>query len=408
MSAKSISLFYTNPEENSDKRFDIILEEAPGGTGWLVNTLNGKRLGTLTSRTLTPDPVDLATAQKLYDQKLNTQLKKGYTPDKSGAAYQSADFQDRATGLSPHLLTTFDRANIEAIFTDPEWMLEEKMNGERLMIQKIAAAEGQNARVIGSNKKGLRVPIPKGIEQAALAIRAESFVIDTEWLGEHAAPFDLVELNGEDLRGLGAEERKERLDALIGADCVAPWIHVRHARTEAEKRALYAEVEAREGEGLVGKKKKGVYKAGRAGKSATQIKIKFFEDATVEVVALNQGKRSVSVGAYDANGQRKIVGSITIPSNRDIPKPGEFIDVTYIYAYPNGTLFHTSYKGPRPDHDKSDCLIETFKFKADAPVPRELAEEIAALESEAKAEAPGAEPVAQAKPAKAPRPRRSA
>jgi len=384
MTAKRVNLFYTNPEENSDKRFDIILEESLDGAGWVVNTLNGKRLGTMTARTLTPAPVDLAKAQKLFDAKLNSKLKEGYSADESGAVYQSVDFKDRVTGLAPHLLTEIDQEDlvaVEAVLSGPQWMIQEKMDGERLMLQKFAATQEAPARVVGNNKKGLKIPVPVGIEKAVLALACESCVIDCEWLHESAAPFDLLEINGEDLRGVPAKARKERLDTLIHKDCVAPWIFIRTAHTEADKRALFAEVKARDGEGVAGKQADSEYKAGKAGKSATQVKIKFFRDATFEVVAKHPSKRSVSIATYDGEKQIK-VGNLTIPENKPIPEVGSFLDAYYAYAFAGGSLFHAHLKEFRTDQTRADCRYSDIVIKPGMPLPKELAKELAEFDQE--------------------------
>jgi ATP-dependent DNA ligase len=112
----------------------------------------------------------------------------------------------------------------------PEWIHEIKLDGYRMMVRR----RGDRVKVFtktGADWSG-RYPL---IEAAALALRATSFVLDGEatWCGPDGVPsfdvlhsrsrehevclqaFDLLELDGEDLRPLPLETRKARLARLL-------------------------------------------------------------------------------------------------------------------------------------------------------------------------------------------------
>ena len=49
-------------------------------------------------------------------------------------------------------------------------------------------------------------------------------------------------------------------------------------------------------------------------------------------------------------------------------EPGELgtvIEVRYLYAYPDGSLFQPVYRGERDDVSAEECVVSQVKFKAD-------------------------------------------
>ena len=84
----------------------------------------------------------------------------------------------------------------------------------------------------------------------------------------------------------------------------------------------------------------------------------------VVVDSINEGKRSVSFYGYD--GDKKIpLGNVTIPPNKDIPRPQSIMEVRYLYAYRGGRLYEPMYEKPRNASDISDCSITQLKYKTD-------------------------------------------
>ena len=59
----------------------------------------------------------------------------------------------------------------------------------------------------------------------------------------------------------------------------------------------------------------------------------------------------------------QFAGNVAIPVNKDIPSIGHFIEVEYLYAFPNGgALFQPVYLGPRADKDQAD-RYDSLKLK---------------------------------------------
>ena len=57
------------------------------------------------------------------------------------------------------------------------------------------------------------------------------------------------------------------------------------------------------------------------------------------------------------------VGNVSIPVNHAIPQVGNIIEVRYLYAYPNGSLFQPTYLGERNDLEETDCRETQRVFK---------------------------------------------
>src|SRR6185437_12403817 len=98
-------------------------------------------------------------------------------------------------------------------------------------------------------------------------------VIDFEAIGDTGVLFDLLQLGNEDLRGLGALKRWQRLAGCMpSSDSIRL---VRTAITTAEKRKLYDALRAERAEGVVFKRKDAVYTPGRPNSGGPLLKFKF-------------------------------------------------------------------------------------------------------------------------------------
>lgn len=355
--AESIALFFKSG--SSDKEYHVHL--MPRDSGWIVEIQYGKRGSALKSALKTKEPVDFALAKKTYDKIVAGQLKDGYTQNGTGAAYQSAEFEARFTGIVPQLLNPVAEEAFGLYLDDDEHMLQEKLDGQRLLMSR------SEATVIGVNRDGLQIAIPLSFEKTILSLPCSQCVVDNEWLGDRFAPFDLLELDGKDLRSLSAEERKIKLDDLMAHADPAIVIHVETAKTPAEKRALHDHVKTHNGEGVVAKRKDAPYTPGRPNSLGPQLKRKFIESATLFVTAQHKTKRSVAFSGLDANGSEQPLGNVTIPANHEIPSVGDIVEIQYLYAHKDGSLYQPVFKGKRNDQHKEACVLSQLKYKSEGP-----------------------------------------
>lgn len=342
------------------------LELTQADDGFRVNYRNGRAGGTLTPGTKTVAPLPtLEAAKKVFDKVVKEKLKSSPPyqymegPQDAGFTEVQAEVSERSTGLLPQLLNEIDAddtATLEAKLRDDNWVCEQKADGERRMVR----SAGDGTTPTGSNRKGLAVPLPREIAESLAHVRC---VIDGEIIGATLHAFDLLELYSEDLRSLPQKARKAKLhevESLLG-----PGVEVMYAAvTTAEKRELLERSRALGQEGIVLKDSRAPYTEGRPNAGGPQLKVKNWAEATVIVLAGNQGKRSVTVGVIGDTGQVLEVGSVTIPANAPIPMKDSLIDVRYLYAFPDGgSLFQPVFRRARTDIDRAAASIKQLKYK---------------------------------------------
>lgn len=356
MTTEKISLYFKN--DQSDKVYHIQLENK--STGYVVNFQFGKRNGTLTSgqKTAVPIPYDLAKAT--YDATVKKQLAKGYSPGESGTAFVGSDLEQRVSGVLPQLLNVIRENETETYLKNPDWFLQRKYDGHCRMIKKTSES------VVGINRKGLITGLPQSVIEALEVLPAKTFILHGELMGDVFALFDVLEVDGKDIRGKSVVERLTTLETFKAALEVAgvPGMFGTYtARTVEEKRKLYAALVENEDEGGVFKLASAQYTVGRPNSGGTQLKRVFFYRATVRVVKSHATKRSIFTEALDANGVWTPVGKCTIPANAAVPKALQLVEIEYKYAFLGGSLFQPQYKGVRDDIEESACTLTQLVYK---------------------------------------------
>jgi bifunctional non-homologous end joining protein LigD len=358
MSLPSVTLEFR--EGTSDKVYKAAVEESGGG--YVVNFAFGRRGSTLNTGTKTSSPVPLDEATKVYDKLVLSKTAKGYKPVGSGGGIAASvvaavtDRDQRDTGLYPQLLTPITEDEAVAYLTDNDWCAQEKFDGKRMTLRKTTYD------VLAANKKGLSIGFPDAIRAAVDAFMS-SFVADGEAIGDRLHAFDLLELNGCDLRPMPYRERLEHLKEMLGEAGKAVAV-AKTAVGTAAKRKLMEELKAAKKEGVVFKRLSAPWSAGRPASGGPAVKCKFYKTASVIVLSVN-AKRSVAIGVLD--GEDVVpVGNVTIGPNKDVPSTGSLIEVRYLYAYKGGSLYQPTYLEDRSDElDRGECVIGQLAYKPD-------------------------------------------
>ena len=115
-------------------------------------------------------------------------------------------------------------------------------------------------------------------------------------------------------------------------------------------------------EGVVFKRLDALYTPGRPNSGGSQLKHKFVATLSAVVAKLN-AQRSVGLSLLNHEGWQP-VGNVTIPPNHKVPQVGAVVEVRYLYAYPDGSLYQPVYLGERSDVTPEDCVVSQLKFKA--------------------------------------------
>lgn len=350
-----ITLYYRSGA--SDKVYRASIEEADGGH--VVRFAYGRRGTTLQTGTKTNTPVSHDEAKRIYDKLVAEKTAKGYTPGESGTPYQSTPQEPQTTGILPQLLNPVAEPQLRAVLLHPEWWAQEKFDGRRLLVRK---AGGE---ITGINRRGLQVALPESLVEDAMSLPTDC-VLDGEGIGDHLHVFDLLRLDGEDLRPKPYLERFLMLMRLASAwECRLVTI-IQNACTGEEKQRFCDELRTRNAEGIVFKHITQPYTPGRPASGGPALKFKFEESASFVVSKIN-GKRSVSLMLFEGDKVRP-AGNVTIPANHEIPEIGKVVECRYLYAFrESGCIYQPVYLGVRDDITSEECSVDQLKWKPDPP-----------------------------------------
>ena len=347
--AKSACLYYRNG--SSDKEYHAYL--SPEGDGFIVTFAYGRRGSTLTTGTKTQSPVAYDKAVVIFDKLVASKTAKGYVFGEDGTPYQG-DATRQASGLLPQLLTVADEAEAARLIEHPEWVMQEKFDGRRMLLRK------NGATVEAINKLGLVVAVSSAIADAVAALPCD-VVLDGEVIGDRYHTFDLISHGGDDISVRPYRDRYAALAVLL-ADAGAELALAASWSDSAAKAAQLDALRARNAEGAVFKHLDAPYTAGRPNSGGPQRKFKFVATASVLVAAVND-KRSVALSLLDVEGTWQAVGNVTIPPNREVPSVGDVVEVRYLYALPGGSLYQPVYLGVRDDIEARECTLAQLKLK---------------------------------------------
>lgn len=346
---QAISLFFQNG--NSDKEYHVQLQE--NTEGCVVNFQYGRRGSALKPGTKTNTPVSKADAEKIYAKLVKEKTSKGYTPSESGEVFSSQEFVARKSDISLQLSNPITTdSELEQYLKDDAYAMQEKYDGERRGVDNSATS------AVGINRKSLEVQLSDCLVKDFFS----KGIFDGEDMRKKLALFDVLEIEGRNLRHLPFSERIVILNQCQFGENV---FVVTTANTETEKRALLKAVREKNGEGVVFKKKNAPYQAGRPNSGGDHIKFKFYKTATFIVSTQTKNKRSVGLTLLD--GTKEVnVGKVTIPPNFQVPEVGDLVEVRYLYAYEGGAVYQPTYLGPRTDIDKEEATLDQLEYKQTA------------------------------------------
>jgi bifunctional non-homologous end joining protein LigD len=345
-----VTLYYR--EGSSDKVYQAAIE--PAGELFVVNFAYGRRGSTLSTGTKTSSSVDYDTAKRIFTKLVCGKKAKGYTEGANGTPYSHSEKQ--ASGILPQLLNAIEEADAERLLHDDDYCAQEKFDGRHLLIRK------QDEHIEGINKKGLLVSLPETVSNDIRNLPG-SFIPDGESVGDDYHVFDLLELNGENLRPLPYRARLASLTNLVADTQHRHVRYVKTAFTTGEKIELLLRLRRENREGIVFKRLDALYTPGKPNSGGPQLKFKFVASLSAIVAKVNI-RRSVEISLLKG---RSLIscGNVTIPANHDIPKVGIVVEVRYLYAHREShALYQPVYLGPRDDIESGECLASQLKYKA--------------------------------------------
>ncbi|MGP7999191.1 MAG: non-homologous end-joining DNA ligase [Streptosporangiaceae bacterium] len=230
--------------------------------------------------------------------------------------------------VDPELATlTRDR------FSDPAWIYERKLDGERCLTFR----DGVGLRLMTRNQKVVSSTYPE-LTEALSAQRASDFIVDGEVVAfaagqtrfaqlqqrmqvGHPAPellrevpvtyyiFDVMWADGTDLRSLPLLERKQHLHSLLS--WAGPLRYTEHRVRDGEQ--YYTEACRQGWEGLIAKRADAPYRPGRT-KDWLKFKCENNQEFVIGGFTDPQGTRiglgALLIGYYDSDGQLVYAGKV--------------------------------------------------------------------------------------------------
>lgn len=346
---ENVTLYYR--QGSSDKVYQCRIELA--GKRFIVNFAYGRRGSTLNTGTKTNVPVDYDSARRIFDQLVKEKTAKGYTPGEDGTPYQHSEQQP--SGLIPQLPNPIDEKQMLQLIPDDNWCAQEKFDGRHLLVRK------QGADITGINKKGNTIGLPLPVFDVVKGFDID-VLIDSESIGDHLYAFDLLELDGVNIRDWPYRERLAALMNLLFSVQQTVIKLVETAFTTDQKNAMLAKLRQGRKEGIVFKQVFAPSTPGRPNSGGSQLKHKFVATLSALVSKINP-QRSVGLSLLGPNGWQT-AGNVTIPANHSIPKAGDVVEIRYLYAFPeSGVLYQPLYLGLRDDVDPTECTARQLKFK---------------------------------------------
>ena len=363
---ETIELYFQ--QGSSDKVYHLQLENV--GEQWSVNAQWGRRGSALQGDTKVSS-VAYEEAKRVYDRIIREKTGKGYriaqaTTNGDTPISVGLPAVKEHSGHAPELLTPIEEPEALQLAQDASWWFQQKFDGRRLAVQKM---DGQYS---GINKLGQLIPIDSRLTKYLESVQAQGFLVDGEITDSRFHLWDLLDINGTDLRIQPYEIRYARLGLVFrGVDEALRVCDT--AMTPRAKRAFAKAMHESRAEGFVCKNRNAAYAGGRAGQ---HFKCKFVTSSSFivgskPVANAADGHRSIGLYLLEQNRQR-FMGTVGVPERYAIPHDGQIVEIRYLYCHPgvDGKLIQAKYFGKiRDDVARGDCSVSQLKLKADESEP---------------------------------------
>lgn len=255
--------------------------------------------------------------------------------------------------------TDLERERLQS-FLGPEWYLQQKLDGTRLLIATDGAGE-----VSCFNRSGLATFGPSDVE-AAMAKVPFPMALDGEVVGGKLVVFDAPLIANAVTADMPLRDRLAALERIVPA-LALPLTVARTARDVLEKEAMLADVRDGDGEGWVAKRVLSTYVEGEPGRATRSWrKLKRYKDVDCIVEYLGSpdtnDKQNLGLALYD-DGELVNVGECTrLAGTGWAAKPGSVVSVQILYATDDNRLYQPTRPRVRDDKRREDCTIDQLDY----------------------------------------------
>ena len=123
---------------------------------------------------------------------------------------------NRRFEYAPQLLNSIDEAAMLEYIRDPDWVMQEKMDGVRLIVVR------RGNSITAGNRNGLTVAVSSTIVEAVLALDHDC-VLEGEAIGDVYWPFDLLSFDGNCIKGGSLTYRLANLHRHTQGEAIEVW-----------------------------------------------------------------------------------------------------------------------------------------------------------------------------------------
>lgn len=267
--------------------------------------------------------------------------------------------------MRPMLCGSVQANQVETYLNDDDWVAQQKLDGDRLLIHV------NDHKVTALNREGKQRsnPTPRFVLDQ-FAIFPGEWVFDGELLtsGEFWL-FDLPKAAD----GIGIEDpywkRYEVLERVFTGGIWEPAGCIRllpMARSSASKKRLLRELHGRGAEGLIFRHADAPYRPGK--RSELALKAKFTHTAEVIVDKVRPEGRDNCTFRLFRDGRLVPAGSVSLVGRPPV-RPGDVIEVRYLYASEDSLLYQPVMLRVRDDKAPSECTVEQLYYTDRTVVP---------------------------------------
>jgi len=268
--------------------------------------------------------------------------------------------------VKPQSYEWLPTADVGPYLTDPEWVMEQKLDGVRCLVRWANGAPQFLQRSGGKLTHAASALHFEALTEALSPLCGLSretvvlldcelipgtgtlWVFDLPWFGSVGAPMCSTADPFEDRR----EWLRSLFETLVLPESVRL---VEQARTEAEKARLLEAVEFLGIEGVVLKRLAAGYSSGK--RTADVLKVKFYREADCIVIARNTGGAlNATLAVYGDDGLIEVGGTSMI-GKPDAPV-GAVVEIKYLYVGNGGRLYQPTLLRVRTDKAPEECRVE--------------------------------------------------
>lgn len=226
----------------------------------------------------------------------------------------------------------------------PDWVMEQKLDGHRVMLQ----LHGYTVKPFNRNGEPYSRPVPVRLPFPVSGV----WVLDGELVNGTYFAFDIPVANGR-VVDMPLEQRRPLLERFVNHIQPTDTVVVLQASTTKEKHALMERVALMGLEGVVIKRKDATYTA------AGWLKAKHYRTIDVVVSATRiDGKENASLVVWDGKDFVEIGHCSLLGASRSEVKPGDVVEVRYLYLGANNRLYQPVLERVRLDKKPLECTID--------------------------------------------------